>query len=305
MKNFGKLPKSAGDELLWRSVLEKLYSHRDDNANFGGREMGLKRLRAAAKKQVAYSKHRDELSYETSMLSPYLRFGCLSPREVWWTLKTHLPKEQTLLKQLLWREFYYNIYAADPSIYKVSMQRPLRGIRWSDNKVDLRAWAKGCTGFPVVDAAMRQLLTSGYMHNRGRLISAGFLTKVLRINWVIGEKWFAKHLLDADRASNGGGWQWCAGTGTDASPWFRAFNPWRQSKRFDPDALYIKRWIPELADVPAEDLHTWDVSHKKWIEEGVAYPAPICDYKASVKRTIQEYKRSILQYRKHGSTGYN
>jgi deoxyribodipyrimidine photo-lyase len=228
------------------------------------------------------------------MLSPYLKFGCISAREVWWTIHRKLPREITLLKQLLWREFYYNMAAEDPTVYTTSMNRAFRKLKWNDSKRDLKAWITGNTGFPVVDAAMRQLLKSGYMHNRARLISASFLVKILRINWTVGEKWFGLNLLDYDRTINTMNWQWVAGTGVDSQPWFRSFNPWIQSKKYDPDAVYIKRWVPELKDVPAKDIHTWHSTYSE--HKGTDYPAPMCDYSVEVQKTITVFRKAMRRY---------
>lgn len=277
----------------WR-VLRDLYTDHPNNANRGGRKMALKRLVQATKMQKHYERDRNTLDYQTSMLSPYLRFGCISPREVWWAIKKKIPGQQTLLKQILWREFYYNVAAKDSTVFTISMNKSLRKLKWTTNNKKFIAWSTGTTGFPVVDAAMRQLLDSGYMHNRGRLISASFCVKVLRIDWTVGEKWFGEHLLDYDRIQNAMNWQWVAGTGVDSQPWFRSFNPWIQSKKYDPDATYIKRWIPELRNVSAKDIHKWNEAYTLY--PNIIYPKPMCDYSIETKNTIDVFRSTIKAY---------
>jgi deoxyribodipyrimidine photo-lyase len=275
-------------------VLNKLYKSHAMNANRGGRKMAVKRLIECTRAQGKYDKNRNFLNYQTSMLSPYLKFGCISPREAWHAIRKKLPREKTLLKQLIWREFYYNVAANDQTVFTVSMNRAFRKLKWNNSEEDFKKWASGRTGFPVVDAAMRQLLNTGYMHNRARLISASFLVKVLRINWTIGEKWFGKHLLDYDRIINTMNWQWVAGTGTDSQPWFRSFNPWIQSKKYDPDALYIKRWIPELKDANPKSIHNWYTEYEQF--PNISYPKPMCDYAINVKKTIDMFRAASKKY---------
>jgi deoxyribodipyrimidine photo-lyase len=206
------------DKNNWK-ILDGLYIENKNVANVGGRGAAVVRLKSASKYQKNYTKQRDMLNMETTMLSPYLRFGCISVREVWHFISRKLPNEHTLLKQLLWREFYYNVASNDQSIFTISMQPAFRhNIPWNTNKNDFLAWKTGKTGFPIVDAAMHQLLQTGYMHGRARMISASFLVKVLHINWVDGERWFAQHLLDYDRVLNAMNWQWVAGTGLDWMP---------------------------------------------------------------------------------------
>lgn len=260
-------------------------------ANHGGRKAALRRLIAMVRTQRDYDKRRNMLNHETSMLSPHLRFGCVSPREVWWVIRDRTPKAHVLLNQLLWRDFYYNTAALHQTAYVYSMNPSMRNIKWNSSRTAFDKWATGCTGFPIVDAAMQQMLQTGYMHNRARLISASFLVKVLNVNWVLGDKWFAEHLIDYDRTLNTMNWQWVAGTGTDSQPWFRSFNPWIQSRKYDPSAVYIHRWIPALRSVPAAVLHRWDRDHGA--HRGTGYPAPMCNYSTAVKATIDGFRRAI------------
>ena len=164
------------------------------------------------------------------------------------------------MNELVWRDFYYSIMDNFPFVLKHAFRESFNHIPWRNSHHDLDAWKNGLTGYPIVDAGMRQLRETGWMHNRARMITASFLTKDLLINWQEGEKWFMEQLIDGDPACNNGGWQWCAGTGTDAAPYFRIFNPIIQGKKFDPTGKYIRRWIPELASVPEEFIHTpWEM----------------------------------------------
>jgi deoxyribodipyrimidine photo-lyase len=168
-------------------------------------------------------------------------------------------------------------------------------INWSYNKENFRKWCESETGFPIVDACMREIAISGFMHNRGRMIVASFLTKDLHIDWRMGEQYFATQLCDYDPMVNCNSWQWCAGSGTDAQPWFRIFNPWSQQEKFDPDCIYIKKWLPELKDVPNKDIHNWykPEIHKKYLDSGIKYYEPMLDHDEERKETIKLYKKAL------------
>ncbi|HWQ46898.1 MAG TPA: deoxyribodipyrimidine photo-lyase, partial [Longilinea sp.] len=209
-----------------------------------------------------YADQRDRLDLDgTSSLSPYFRFGMLSARQAVYTaigaMKTapdHITRKsaETWVNELIWREFYQSILYYFPDVLKQAFNPKLRQIPWRTSIKDLQAWQQGLTGYPVVDACMRQLAETGWMHNRGRMITASFLTKDLLLNWQEGETWFMQHLVDGDLASNNGGWQWTAGVGTDAAPYFRIFNPILQGQQHDPNGTYTRRWVPELTKVPLE-----------------------------------------------------
>lgn len=213
----------------------------------------------------------------TSHLSVYLKWGCVHPR----TLLADLgPSDETFRRELAWREFYASVLHHWPESAREYFQPALAAMRYTRPGATFDAWRDGRTGYPIVDAGMRQLLATGWMHNRVRMIVASFLVKDLHIEWTHGARHFMQHLVDADLASNQHGWQWTAGTGTDASPFFRIFNPVTQGKKFDPDGEYVRRWVPELAGVPGAAVH------EPWRLDGppADYPAPIVDH--STERAV-------------------
>ena len=221
---------------------------------------------------------RDDLADDaTSRLSPYLRFGCLSPLEVAERADGQSGGE-AFVRQLCWRDFHYQLFAARPELARADM-RP-RGDRWRDDDDALAAWKGGGTGYPLVDAGMRQLREEGFMHNRARLVTASFLTKHLYLDWRAGAAHFADLLVDGDIPNNIGNWQWVAGTGADTRP-NRMFNPTRQAQRYDPTGAYVRRWLPELAAVDGADAHEpW----KLGVLAPAAYPGPIVDHDEAVAR---------------------
>ena len=242
----------------------------------------------------------------TSVLSPYLRMGMLSLRQAVVAAREAAARAadqpgrqgaETWLNELIWREFYLSILAHFPHVRRRSFRPKYDAVQWDNDPRAFDAWCRGQTGYPIVDAAMRQLTHSSWMHNRTRMISASFLVKDLLIDWRWGERWFMQQLVDGDPAANNGGWQWTAGTGTDAAPYFRIFNPISQSKKFDPDGRYIRRWLPELAVVPDEYIHEpWRMPEELQAEIGCqigqAYPLPIVDHAAARKRTLAAYKQA-------------
>ena len=224
---------------------------------------------------AGYGDHHDDLPGDaTSRLSPYLHFGCVSPLEVEHAVRLR-PGAEPFVRQLCWRDFYHQILAARPDA-AWSDYRP-RGDAWHDDPDALRAWQDGRTGFPVVDAAMRQLRAEGFVHNRARMIVASFLTKDLYLDWRAGARHFLDFLLDGDLANNNLNWQWVAGTGTDTNP-HRIFNPTVQGQRFDPDGDYVRRYVPELAAVHGDAVH--DPESK--VRRAYDYPEPIVDHRAAI-----------------------
>lgn len=253
----------------------------------GGRTEALKQMKIAAKNIKHYAQSRDELSKPTSQLSAYIKFGNISIREVYYTFKPN----HSFIRQLYWREFYSQVLYNHPHVLGRSLNKKYDKIKWHNNKRFFDAWAKGVTGFPLVDASQRQLLQTAWTHNRGRMISSSILIKILLIDWREGERFYAQHLVDYDVANNNGGWQFSSGGGSDAQPYFRYFNPYTQSKEHDPQCEYIKRWIPELKDVPNEDIHNWDTAWEKHKDCG--YPKPIVDYKEQREKSTELYKKGL------------
>ena len=253
----------------------------------GGRENAIKQLRIAAKNIKHYEKSRDELSKPTSQLSAYIKFGNISVREVYYAFKSN----HAFIRQLYWRDFYSGVLYSFPRVLGHALKPKYDKIKWRHNERWFDAWCKGITGIPIVDASQRQLLQTGWTHNRGRMISSSILIKILLIDWRKGEQFYAQHLVDYDVASNNGGWQFSSGSGADSQPYFRYFNPYTQSKDHDPKCEYIKKWIPELRDVPNEDIHNWDTAWEN--HKDIKYPKPIVDYKEQREKSIKMYKDAL------------
>ncbi|MCX6967775.1 MAG: deoxyribodipyrimidine photo-lyase [Verrucomicrobia bacterium] len=245
-----------------------------------------------------YAAERDlPAVHATSRLSADLRFGALSPRLLVQRCHAAIASAQSaaqrdgprkFLSELIWREFYMAILWHWPEVLEHEFQPRFRGMRWQQPGQAFQRWQEGTTGFPIIDAGMRQLAATGWMHNRVRMIVAMFLTKDLHLDWRLGEAFFMQHLADGEIASNNGGWQWSAGTGADAAPYFRIQNPWTQSARFDPEGDYIKQWVPELRNTPARALMQPPASGK-----GVApgYPAPLLDHARERETALALYQR--------------
>lgn len=241
-----------------------------------------------------YKEKRDLLSYTTTGLSAYIKYGCVSIREVYHAIQEKLGKNNALLQQIIWREFYYYLGYYFPFVLEgKSMKEKYDLIPWENNKKVIEAWCNGTTGFPIVDACMRQLNQTGIMHNRGRLITSAVLIKILDVDWRIGEKYFAQHLIDYDPIVNNGNWQWASGSGADSQPYFRIFNPWNQTMNYDPQCEFIKKWIPELENIPVYDILHWDTLSKKYNSSTTTYPQPIVDYKVQRNKTLQKYKKYL------------
>ncbi|SFT50086.1 deoxyribodipyrimidine photo-lyase type I [Kosakonia arachidis] len=258
----------------------------------------IARLRHFCQQQAAeYEQQRDFPAIEgTSRLSAALAMGALSPRQCLRRLLAEQPQAleggsgAVWLNELIWREFYRHLMMFHPALCKHKPFIPWTdNVQWQENQQQLEAWQEGCTGFPIVDAAMRQLNCTGWMHNRLRMIAASFLVKDLLIDWRCGERYFISQLIDGDLAANNGGWQWAASTGTDAAPYFRIFNPTTQGERFDARGEFIRRWLPELQAVPEKHLHQpWVWADKQGLH--LDYPRPIVDHKQARVVTLAAYE---------------
>lgn len=230
----------------------------------------------------------------TSRLSPYLSTGQLSIRQVWHAAFNSVPSDgrETFLKELCWRDFYHMIYHFNPNQARCELKDSYQSLPWRQECPEFERWKQGNTGFPIIDAAMRQLNQTGWMHNRLRMLVASFLTKDLLIDWRLGEQYFATHLIDYDSASNIGGWQWAASTGTDAVPYFRLFNPTTQGKKFDATGVFIRQFIPELRHVPDTHIHEPHLLTSKEKKEycSESYPDPIVDHKYARERALEWFR---------------
>ncbi|WP_341834712.1 deoxyribodipyrimidine photo-lyase [Chitinophaga pollutisoli] len=218
-----------------------------------------------------YDKTRDYPAMQgTSRLSVHLRFGTVSIREL---ARKAMRLNETFLNELIWREFYQMILWHFPEVVHASFKKEYDKIQWRNNESEFHAWCEGLTGYPIVDAGMRELNATGFMHNRVRMVVASFLTKHLLIDWRWGEAYFAKQLLDYDLAANNGGWQWAAGSGCDAAPYFRVFNPTLQAQKFDKEGKYIRRWVPEI--------------------DGLQYVQPIVNHEMARRRALEVYGKAL------------
>jgi deoxyribodipyrimidine photo-lyase len=246
-------------------------------------------------------RNRPDVEGGTSGLSPHLRFGEISPVQVWRTTKARMDETpeigaggHTFLSEIAWREFSYVLLYHHPDLASENYNASFEHMPWRHNESDLHAWQQGQTGYPIVDAGMRQLWQTGWMHNRVRMIVASFLTKHLLLPWQLGEDWFWDTLVDADPAANAASWQWTAGSGADAAPYFRVFNPITQGSKFDVTGAYVRKFCPELAELPTKYLHApWDADPVTLMAAGVklgeTYPNCIVDHKAGRERALSAY----------------
>lgn len=252
----------------------------------------------------SYEEDRDRPDVDgTSLMSPYLSVGLISPRQIWYKvvdggeLGTFTKGKKSFLRQLVWREFSYHVLYHNPDMVSKNLKRKFDMFPWRwDRTDDYFRWTKGLTGIPIIDAGMRQLWKIGWMHNRVRMIVASWLTKNLLIHWKLGEEWFWDTLVDADVANNVQGWQWVAGCGADAVPYFRIFNPVLQSKKFDPNGEYIKKWVPELEKLPVEYIHEpWNtpkhILKKVGLELGKDYPLPMASINETRQKALEAFRR--------------
>ena len=260
----------------------------------GGRDKAIVTLNNALKLKN-YEGNRNDLSYTTSLLSAYIKFGNISIREAYHAIKDKFGLDSGLLAQLIWREFYFYISYYFPRVLEgKNYNKKYDNIDWIENNQDYKKWCNGETGYPVVDAGMRELNKTGYMHNRSRLITSNFLNRMLGMDWRLGEIYFAKKLTDYDPSINNGNWQWVSSVGVDPKPYFqRLFNPILQSEKFDSNAEYIKKWIPSLEKIPSKELHNWGDNYHKYNLKDIEYVKPIVVYSEARKRSVAMY-RAVL-----------
>ncbi len=280
----------SGDLLFkkekWAQKLEKHWQP--------GRDGGLKRLRKFISSNVrTYARDRDFPDIQgTSKLSAHLHFGEVSPYEVWELAQ----QSEVFRKQLIWREFSTYFLFHFPDVLKNNWSAKFDAFEWNKSTAQYEKWKKGETGYPIVDAAMKQLWDTGWMHNRLRMVAASFLTKDLLLHWTAGERWFWDTLVDADKANNIMGWQWTAGTGPDAAPYFRVFNPILQGEKFDPQGEFVKTYLPELAKLPQKWIHQpWNAPEEVLEQAGVVlgktYPKPMVDHKEARKEALKRFNK--------------
>jgi deoxyribodipyrimidine photo-lyase len=275
-----KIKKIGIEDQIRIEEMNRFYKYNPNIWVKGGRERGLEMLKKIPK---TYDKTRDNPSKQTTNLSAYLKFNVISVREAYEAIKK--TKNKKLISQIYWRDFYMSIMDNYEVINKDMNNKK---IKWKNNEKEFELWKEGKTGYPLVDAGMRQLMTTGYMHNRVRMVVGSFLVKIMHQDWRKGEKYFAKNLVDYDPSNNNGGWQWVAGTGTDSQPYFRYLNPITQSIKFDKECIYIKKYVPELEEVKIEDIHQWETKYKSYPK--IEYPKPLYINEGITKRAKEGIK---------------
>jgi deoxyribodipyrimidine photo-lyase len=253
----------------------------------GGRKQALKQLKQSTINIKNYVKTRDELSKPSSLLSAYIKFGCVSIREIYKLFHSN----ESFIRQLYWRDFYANILYSFPHVLGHALKPKYDNIKWHKNSKWFKKWCDGETGFPLVDAGMRQMNKTGYMENRARLIVMSFLVKTLLIDWREGETYFATKLTDYDPASNNGNIQWISGSGADSQQYMRIFSPFRQQEDHDANCEYIKRWVPEIEMLEPKIIHNWDTEYAN--HKDINYPKPICDFSEQRKKAIDMYMKGL------------
>jgi deoxyribodipyrimidine photo-lyase len=279
----------------WAQGWDKIWKPGEDGA--------WRRLEAFVNEDLAaYSRRRDRPDVtSTSRLSPHLHFGEISPRQIWARLayaeedSKNRQGAEKFSAEIGWREFCHHLLYHYPTLPEQNWRAVFDTFPWRDSPTDLAAWQKGLTGYPLVDAGMRELWQTGWMHNRVRMIAASFLVKHLRLDWRLGEAWFWDTLVDADLANNAAGWQWVAGSGADAAPYFRIFNPVLQGRKFDPEGAYVRKWCPELRALPNDLIHApfmapADALASAGIALGRTYPKPVVDHKLARDAALSAYQ---------------
>lgn len=265
----------------------------------GGRKAGLAKIqKGVLETKRGYDRDRDLPSKDgTTRISAYLKFGCISPREAYWAIADSLGRDHGIVRELFWRDFYARIVDRRPDLLDDVDLHIRQRLQWNASDADFQRWCDGRTGFPFIDAGMRQLNTTGWMHNRLRMCVAMFLAKDLFIDWRKGLRFFSQKLVDIDFASNWGGWVWSAIGFADSQPFTRIFNPWEQGRRYDPDCIYITQWVPELRNLTAREIHGWEreeTRHTVRARLGDAfpgYPDPMVDHRQAYNRAKVIYKK--------------
>jgi len=271
----------AKDSFTFETFLKKRRTQQK-----GGRKEALKIL-ARLKEFIGYGTDKDfPIRDGSTHLAPHMKFTTVSPREVYFAVEKEQGEGSELLRALHWRDFFSSIAFYFPHVFSGAFHEKYDKLEWDGSEEKFTKWCEGKTGFPIVDAGMRELNETGFMNNRVRMIVASFLIKDLHINWRKGEQYFAQHLIDYDPAINNGSWQWVASTGCDAAPYFRIFNPWMQQVKFDPECEYIKKWVNELEDEGPKEIHAWFKQTAP-----TSYPLPMVDHKVEAKKTSELYKR--------------
>jgi deoxyribodipyrimidine photo-lyase len=274
----------------WARDMEAAWTRGED----GAKERLKNFLKDALK---GYAEHRDRPGIDgTSRLSPYLAHGEISPHQIAAALPARGRDADKYRAELGWREFSYHLLHHYPALARENFQRRFDAFPWRDDEKALQRWQRGLTGYPIVDAGMRQLWRTGWMHNRVRMLCASFLVKHLLLDWRLGEEWFWDTLVDADPANNAASWQWVAGSGADAAPYFRIFNPVLQGEKFDPQGAYVRNWIPEIAGLPDQFIHKpWEASPLELaaarVTLGKTYPAPLVDHSQARARALSAFQR--------------
>lgn len=302
-----KLPRGLGKQMAPPPRLESLGLKRNPSVIRGGEHAAAARLKTFLDQALAgYAQHRDRLDLDgTSRLSADLKFGTLSVRHVWSSVRAKAGSSQAAdvyCNELLWREFTHSTLWDRPEVLRQPFRPDFEGFPWRRDEDTFRAWATGTTGYPVVDAAARQLLGEGFVHNRARMIAASFLCKHLLLDYRLGEAHYMKHLVDGDLAQNNAGWQWSAGCGCDAQPYFRVFNPVTGGKRFDHDGAYVRRWVPELRHLPIRYIHSpWtapaSILSEAGVKLGTTYPTPIVDHSIARQRFLDSARAHLSDAR--------
>ena len=292
INNFTKTSINIDNHISLDQAFARFTKSNQEILVHGGRSMALQRLKTAIREQKKYDEKRDFFIEKTTFLSAYIKFGCVSIREVYHAFKETYGLGHGLIRELIWREFFAHVLYAYPEVVGKSYQPRYQHIQWHNSAANLKKWQNGLTGFPIIDASMRQMNATGYMHNRGRMTVASFLIKTLLMDWRLGEKYFAQKLTDYDIASNNGNWQGISGTGVDMKPYFRDMNPWIQQEKFDKNAEFIKRWVPELKDVEPADIHKWMTSYSDPKYKTVKYPKPMIDYHEQKELMLKMYKNA-------------